>query len=96
MDARSSRASARKVFNNKVHPTSENRKATEKEIEEAELLTQKNLRLQKIICILLCTVFPFLTLSATLLRFWHVGILDVLIDKGDREVFYLVKLTLCA
>ena len=87
LDAKSSRTSARKVFNNKVYPAGGDcRKATEKELEEAELITQKNLRLQKIICIFLCTVFPLLTLSATLLRFWHVGILDFLFVKGGHDV----------
>ena len=80
------------MFNNKVYPAGgESRKATEKELEEAELITQKNLRLQKIICILLCTVFPLLTLSATLLRFWHVGILDFLFVKGGCDL-NLVKI----
>ena len=97
-DANSSRNSARKVFNNKVYPAGgESRKATEKELEEAELITQKNLRLQKIICVLLCTVFPLLTLSATLLRFWHVGILDFLFVKGLIAVSQInsVSLTQC-
>ena len=69
------------MFHNKVYPA-ENRQATQKELEDADLITQKNLRLQRIICILLCTVFPFLTLSATLIRFWQVGILDFLLVKG--------------
>ena len=84
------------MFSNKVYPAiGESRKATEKELEEAELITRKNLRLQKIICILLCTVFPLLTLSATLLRFWHVGILDFLFVKGGCNLNLVKILNSC-
>ena len=49
---------------------------------KAEELQEKQVKLQKVICLLLCTVFPLLTSAATVFRLWQVGILDMLIKEG--------------
>jgi len=55
------------VLNNKIYPGTP-------ACDKAEDLQKRQVHLQKIICILLCTVFPFLTTVATLLRLWQVGV----------------------
>ena len=44
---------------------------------KAEALRKKEVQLQKIICILLCTIFPLLTTVATILRLWQTGVLSL-------------------
>ena len=43
---------------------------------QAEALRKKEVQLQKMICILLCTIFPLLTTVATVLRLWQTGVLS--------------------
>jgi len=56
------------LLNNKIYPG----KLEVLKDKEADI-RKKEVELQKMICILLCTVFPFLTTVATLLRLWQLG-----------------------
>jgi len=57
------------LLNNKIFPGNKSEEVKDKE----EDLRKKEVELQKMICILLCTVFPLVTTLATVLRLWQSG-----------------------
>ena len=59
------------LLNNKIYPGAGNQELIK---DKAEAAQQKQVEIQKIICILLCTVFPLLTTIATVIRLWNSGV----------------------
>ena len=59
------------LLNNKIYPGAGNQESVK---DKAAAAQQKQVEIQKMICILLCTVFPLLTTIATIIRLWNSGV----------------------